>query len=137
MVLVNHHVRVETSLCDAWELKVLLQHCNFNVALPLLLQALDGARPHLLRLLAKVPSHSQLATALAAEDGRERLAAIDVYFPSMDGAIANDHAWPHTTVLKQATAEKYTLEFWNVRSNNYNEKHTKHKLSTHQYNKCT
>ena len=55
----------------------------------------------------------------------------------MDGAIANDHAWPHTTVLKLATAEKYTLEFWNVRSNNYNEKNTRHKLSTHQYNKCT
>ena len=44
MVLVNHHVRVETSLCDTWELKVLLQHCNFNVALPLLLQSPPGAR---------------------------------------------------------------------------------------------
>ena len=76
----------------------------------------------MLRLLTKVPSDPQLATALAAEDGRERLAAIDVYFPSMDGAIANDHAWPHTTVLKRATAEKYSLEFWSVRSNNYNEK---------------
>ena len=39
-VLVNHHVRVETSLCDAWELKVLIHQCNFNAAPLLLLQEL-------------------------------------------------------------------------------------------------
>ena len=38
MVLVNHHVRVETSLCGAWEFQ--LPYCSFNVLQGLLLQVL-------------------------------------------------------------------------------------------------